>query len=52
MLTRSQWMHRLNQEIHEVTECGDYDWTDKERFLVDIRKSIQSLQKLMEEDHA
>ena len=52
MLTRNQWMHRLNQEVHEVMECTDYDVMDKERFLIDIRKSIKSLQTLPEEDHA
>lgn len=44
MLTRREWMHRLNQEIHEVTECTEYDWTDKERLLLDIRKSLQYLE--------
>ena len=47
MLTQSDWNHRLNKEIHEVMECADLDTMDKERLLLDIRKTIQALNELV-----
>ena len=52
MLTRSQWMHRLNLEIHEVMECGDLDVREKDILTADILKSIRYLNEREDNEKA
>lgn len=43
MLTRQEQMHQLNLELHQVQEAPDLKYWDKEIFLRDIFRSIESI---------
>lgn len=51
MMTREEWQHQLNQELHEVMECGELNALEKDVLTADILKSIRYLNE-REEDHA
>ena len=50
MLTREQWQHRLNLELHQVQESPDLNLADKETFLRDIFRSIDAIKGEMQNE--
>jgi hypothetical protein len=43
MLTRQEQIHQLNLELHQVQEAPDLNYWDKEIFLRDIFRFLESI---------